>query len=361
MKWKPDWQEAKANLVKWWDRKGLALCLFAPRGTPVEPIPKPAEPSDIEIRWTDPKSRCDRAEHAMAHTRFCAEAFPYFDTQIGPGSLGTFLGAHPRFAPETVWYEPCIHDPDTYGPIRFQATGNRWLDAHLALIDEGLRRSRGRYLVGVPDLIENLDTLAAMRDTQELLCDLIERPAWVHGSLAEINDAYFAAFDLIHAKVRDEEGGSTFSAFRVWGPGRTAKVQCDASCMISPRMFDEFVVPYLSAQCDWLDYSLYHLDGEDALQHLDSLLAIESLDAIEWTPVGASGQVKGKPTGGSPRWYDLYRRIKRGGKSVQAVGVKPEEVVPLIDAVGPEGLFVTVSAPDEAAAEKLLDEARKYR
>ena len=35
----------------------------------------------------------------------------------------------------------------------------------------------------IPDLIEGLDTLAAMRDTQPLLIDLLERPEWVHDAL----------------------------------------------------------------------------------------------------------------------------------------------------------------------------------
>ena len=37
-------------------------------------------------------------------------------------------------------------------------------------------------------------------------------------------------------------------------------------------------------QCRWLDHSLYHLDGTQALHQLPALLAIEELDAIEWTP-----------------------------------------------------------------------------
>ena len=39
----------------------------------------------------------------------------------------------------------------------------------------------------------------------------------------------------------------------------------------------------------------------------------------------------------------MYRRILDAGKSVQAVGVKPEEVVPLLDAVGGEGMYVMTS------------------
>jgi hypothetical protein len=205
----------------------------------------------------------------------------------------------------------------------------------------------------MPDLIENIDTMAAMRGSQELLVDLLDRPAWVKARLAEINEAFFETFTLLYEKVKDADGGNAFSAFRVWGPGKTAKVQCDFSCMISPRMFREFVAPPLAAQCDWLDYSVYHLDGPTALQQLEPLLEIESLDAIEWSPLSLAG--------GSPEWYDLYRRIKAGGKSVEAIGVAPEEVVPLLDAVGPEGMFILTHAPTLDVAERLLAAVEPYR
>jgi hypothetical protein len=355
VKWKPEWPEARENLVKWWRREGLALSLTAPRAQPIEPVPEPGpEPADLEVRWTDPRWRIAQAEFCMANRRYYAEAFACFEAQIGPGSLGTFIGARPRFAPETVWYDPCIADPDACGPIRFSPRNNKWLDVHMRLVEEGLRRSRGRYLVSLPDLIENIDTLAAMRGTQELLMDLVDRPAWVHRRLAEINEAFFAAFDLFYDKVRDADGGNAF-IFSIWGPGRTCKVQCDFSCMVSARMFREFVAPHLSSQCQWLDYSLYHLDGTQAMHHLDALLEIEALDAIEWTPQA------GMPGGGSPRWYDFYTAVRKGGKSVQAIGVAEDEVIPLLDAVGPQGLFIACSAKDETAAEKLLARVEQYR
>lgn len=349
-KWKPDWSAAKANITRWWEHKGLAISVLAPRSRPVENVARPQTPADLCAAWTDPVYRCDKAEHEMANTFFGGEAFPYFDTQIGPGSLGTFIGAQPGFAETTVWYDPCIDDPDSCGPIRFSREGNHWWDVHLALIEEGLRRSRGRYLVGMPDLIENIDTLAAMRDNQALLLDLVERPDWVKARLGEINQAFFAAFDAIYQKIRDDDGGNAFSSFRIWGPGKTAKVQCDFSCMISSEMFREFVVPPLVEQCQWLDYSMYHLDGTTAMQHLDALLEIEALDAVQWTPQNSSG--------GSPEWYGLYKRIKAAGKSVQVCYLRPEHVLPLLDAVGPEGLFMWVTAPNEDAAMKLIEKVR---
>ena len=353
--WKPDWPACQQALVRWWQGQGLAVALDQVRPVRWEGPAYVKPPSDLEIFWTDPVYRCSAAEWALAGVDCRAEAFPYFDTQIGPGSLGTFLGAALHFDVETVWYAPCISDPEACDPIRFDPD-NRWLKVHLALVDEGLRRARGRYLVGVPDLIENLDTLAALRGDHALLLDLVDRPGWVLDRLEEINRAYFQAFDLFYDRVKDASGGNAFSAFRIWGPGRTAKLQCDISAALSPRMFRRFAQPFLRDQCQWLDYSVYHLDGTNATQHLDLLLEIDALDAIEWTPQA------GRPGGGDPAWYDLYRRIRAGGKSVEAIGVRPEEVIPLVDAVGPQGLLILIDGPvDQPAAEHLLRRLEPYR
>jgi hypothetical protein len=91
------------------------------------------------------------------------------------------------------------------------------------------------------------------------------------------------------------------------------------------------------------------------MHHLGSLLEIEALDAIEWTPQA------GRPDGGDPTWYDLYRKILKAGKSVQAVGVQPDEVIPLLDAVGPAGMYIMVAAENEKAARELEEKVERYR
>ncbi len=308
----------------------------------------------LQRAWLDPEERVRRAEQYLQGIYFGGEAFPYYDTHLGPGNLATFLGAEPEFALDTVWYHPCITDPDAHPPLRFDPH-NPWFLRQKAILEEGVRVSQGRFHVAIPDLVENLDILSALRDPQQMLFDLVERPDFVQERIAEINQVYFQVFEQFFEIVRDPWGGNVFSAFCIWGPGKTAKVQCDAAAMISPRMFRRFVVPALAEQCAWLDYSLFHLDGTQAIVHLDALLEIEELDAIEWTP-----QVS-LPQGGDPTWYDLYRRILAAGKSVQAIGVRPAEVIPLLEAVGPQGMFVMVNADSEAEARALVEAVEAYR
>lgn len=352
--WKPQWTRTMERLEAWWRREGLVLHLTAPREKPLMDLPRPAAPADPREQWLDPEYRFRSAEYHMARTWYAAESFPYFDTQIGPGNLAAFLGSVPEYQQGTVWFHPCIKTPGSHPALRFDAK-NLNFRAQMAIVERGAKGAEGRFLVGMPDLIENVDVLVSLRGMETLLADMLDRPEWIEEGVWQVNDAYYEAFDRIRALIRDPWDGNAFSAFQIWGRGRVAKLQCDSSAAFSPAMFRRFTVPALTAQCRWLDRSLYHLDGTQCLCHLEPLFEIEELDAVEWTPQA------GRPNGGSPEWYGLYRRILKAGKGVQAVGVKAEEVIPLLDTVGPKGLFLIASAKTEEEARRLEEKVESYR
>jgi hypothetical protein len=358
--WKSNWEATQQHFVDWWSREGLVLGMWgAPRseGAPHEDTKASAEPRSVEERHLHAERRAQRNHHHLAHQSFPADVLPISDTDIGPGSLALYLGSEPGFSPETVWFEPCIdqcESPDDLPSFHFDET-NRWWRLTKATLEACARMGRNKYVVGCPDLVENVDILCALRDPQTLLMDMIERPEWVEQRVAEINNVWLDVYQRIYDIITLPDGSSAFGAFRLWGPGKTAKVQCDASAMFSPEMFQRFVVPSLTKQCRWLDNSMYHLDGTQAVCHLDSLLSIEELDAIEWTPqAGIEG-------GGHPRWFDMYKRILDAGKSVQIVGAQRDEVLPLLDAIGGKGVYVITNFSSDKEAEALMTEAEQYR
>ncbi|MBQ9854911.1 MAG: hypothetical protein IJO53_01850, partial [Clostridia bacterium] len=67
-----------------------------------------------------------------------------------------------------------------------------------------------------------------------------------------------------------------------------------------------------------LNHTIYHLDGIGQLNHLDSLLTLENLDAVQWV-FGA-----GKP--GPMSWLYVYRKIMDAGKRIMLEG-SPEEYI----------------------------------
>lgn len=348
--WKGDWSESRKRLAAWWKGKVLdrpAISLVAPRNRPIEDIPALEAPTDLYSRWILAEYRLNVAEREMASMHYLGEAFPYFDTHIGPGSLALFLGSEPIFADTTVWYQPCISDEDLSKPLEFDVE-NKWWRFQVKLVEEGVKHSRGRYLVSMPDLIEGLDILSSLRGKKQLLLDLRRRPDFVHEKLSEINEFYFQYFNEIHRIVSDDVGGNCFSAFRIWGPGRTAKLQCDFSAMISPAMFKEFAALYLAEQCQKLDYTVYHLDGTECVRHLDVLLSIPELRAIQWTPQS------GRPGTGSSTWFEIYKRILSANKSLLLLDVEAHDVKPLLQNIGTKGVLISTTTRTIDEAQNLL-------
>ena len=110
----------------------------------------------------------------MSRTFYGGGAFPFIDSHIGPGSLATFIGSQPHFQWNTVWYEPCIADPDAHPQLRFDPS-NEWFHKHVAILEEAVRSSNGRYLVSMPDLIENIDIKEGKGDRNQVSTNVYYR------------------------------------------------------------------------------------------------------------------------------------------------------------------------------------------
>jgi hypothetical protein len=357
--WKPNWSETKKHFVDWWNRNGLVLGMWGapPAGNPRFDRPRPEFRATVAETYTNTAWRAGNIHDSLSRSAFPADTLPVADTNMGPGSLALFLGSEPKFERDTIWFSDVFRETDdleSLPSLKLDPENVWW-----KMTEDQLRRCRSlagnNYIVGCPDLVEGLDILAALREPQTLLMDMLERPEWVEEKLREIAAVWFDVYGRIYDIIKLGDGSSAYWAFYLWGPGKTAKVQCDMSAMFSPDMFARFVVPTLTAQCEWLDRSLYHLDGTQAMCHLDHLLGIEALDAIEWTPQA------GIETGGSPRWYGLYRRILAAGKSVQVMDVELEEVIPLLDAIGGKGVYITAKFRREREAEEMVSKVEPYR
>lgn len=310
MLYRQDIDEVRARLTTWWNGGDIGrpvLQITAPRPVPIEDIPALPEPKGWTGRYStrDFAYRVNLAQRACTSGYYLAEAVPNVSPDLAPNCLALYLGCQGVEGEDTVWCEPFL-DVAAEPHFVFDKHGFYW-EFSTRLAREQLRLGRGKFLTSFPDLIEGLDTLAAMRGVEQLLFDLIERPNWVQRCLCEITDRYFHVYDLWYDLIRDEVGGSHFWA---WAPGRMAKFQCDISAMLSPAMFAEFMLPVLVEMCDRVGYCMYHWDGPGAICHHDHLLSIAHLTMIQWTPGATMEPVDDR------RWWPLYHKTVEAGKKL---------------------------------------------
>ena len=300
-------------------------------------------------KWFDPQWRAEYLDWYVAHSSLKADILPVANTQLGPGSLAAILGGVFEGGEDTIWIHP---NPDFTDEIVFNPEHPNWI-LHKELLKACKAKANGHYFVGMPDLMEGLDVLAALKGTDRVLLDTVMQPEILEQQMQQINDIYFKVFDELYDIIREGDE-MAFCYFSSWAPGKMSKLQSDISTMISQDDYRRFVQPFIREQCQKIDYTLYHLDGVGAMHHLPALLEIEELNAIQWTP-GV-----GEPQGGSPKWYDLYKKILAGGKSVMACWVTLDELKPLLDHIGADGVHLEMDFHNEKEVEQAMRIVEEY-
>ena len=345
--WKQNMEETKQHYVDWWNHKGVVVNMWEHFQQGVKPhadVPMPNEPKDLNQKWFDAKWRADYLDWYVAHSSLKADMLPVANTQLGPGSLAAILGGVFEGGEDTIWIHP---NPNFTDEIAFDENNANWL-LHKELLKACKAKAQGNYYVGMPDLMEGMDVLAALKGTDKVLLDTVMQPEVLERQMQQINDIYFRVFDELYDIIREGDE-MAFCYFSAWAPGKMTKLQCDISTMINEDDYRRFALPFLREQCQKIDYTLYHLDGVGAQHHLPALLEIKELNAIQWTP-GV-----GEPQGGSPKWYDLYRRILNAGKSIMACWVTLDELRPLLENIGTDGVHLEMDFHNEEEVEQALE------
>jgi hypothetical protein len=266
-------------------------------------------PKTAEDKYLDVEYNIKRYRNYCATHSFLGEAYENLSLDLGPGSLALYLGSEPIFEWDTVWFSEWMKNISDYGKISFNEE-NVWFEKHKEILQKAVKLSKGDFLINIPDIIEGIDILSAMRGGENLIYDLMDEPQIVHNSLKKLNCYYKKCYDDLYDIAKTENGESGFTAFCILGSGRTSKVQCDFSAMLSPNDFREFVLPYLNEQCMWIDNAFYHLDGVAAIRHTQAVCEIENLKALQFT--GGPGQ----PDGASEKWYEIYDLVRAANKSI---------------------------------------------
>ena len=350
--WKSNLEETKQRYINWWNHKGIILNMWEHFQEGVQPhaeITPPAPAKDLSQKWFDPQWRAEYLDWYVAYSSLKADILPVANTQLGPGSLAAILGGVFEGGEDTIWIHP---NPDFTDEIVFNPEHPNWI-LHKELLKACKAKANGHYFVGMPDLMEGLDVLAALKGTDRVLLDTVMQPEILEQQMQQINDIYFKVFDELYDIIREGDE-MAFCYFSSWAPGKMSKLQSDISTMISQDDYRRFVQPFIREQCQKIDYTLYHLDGVGAMHHLPALLEIEELNAIQWTP-GV-----GEPQGGSPKWYDLYKKILAGGKSVMACWVTLDELKPLLDHIGADGVHLEMDFHNEKEVEQAMRIVEEY-
>lgn len=381
--YKLNWEETKGKFRNYWAHKNTGrplMCVIARRpeieqysdGTPVDGgylgqicqgkyynMPDELMWKDMEDKYQDPQRIVDRYRFFCDTHAFLGESFPNLNVDFGPGSLAAYLGSEIGFKEDTVWFNKCLDGWDGVPKLAFDPE-NKWFKKHINLVKNCRQLAGNDFYVDMPDLMENIDVLASLRGAQETLFDLLDEPEKIGERIQEVTDVYYQYYDRFYDAIKDDEGGNAYTVFQIWGPGRTVKLQCDFSAMMSPDDFRTYIQPSLKKQSENVDHVLYHLDGPQAIKHMDALMEIDGIDALQWTS-GDAG-----PDGTLPDWDVIYDKAIAAGKSIWVKVYSGEfedwirNVDRLVKKYGSHSLFLLFPEMSMEQAVYLLDYAEKH-
>lgn len=346
-----DWEMRLARQDAFWDCAVLDRPVVVMQWPKHPPARQPAPRTYAAWRdhWLDTERIVEEARTAAANTDYAGDALPHFWPNLGPEVFSAFFGQEMDYTETTSWSRPILHDWAQTDHIRFSEENFYWKKL-LEMTDALLEAGKGRFYTGLSDLHPGGDALAAFRDPIELNTDLLTVPVAVKTLLDDVQEVYFQVYDFYAGKLAD--AGQPLSSW----PGIVSTKKWyvpsnDFSCMISNEMFEEFFLPGIAEECRHLEASLYHLDGPAALRHLDSLLALPELNAIQW--------VYGAGQGRASDWIPIYQRCQRAGKGIQ-LSIDLDELDAITANLRPEGVWLNINAANAEEASAALKRISRW-
>ena len=345
---KPDYERSRQRIDAFWERELIdrPVVQFSLAKPPEERVPLPpsghATPAE---RWLDAEYQAERWLAALSNQEFLGDTLPVAYPNLGPEVFAAFYGCPLHFGDYgTSWSEPILHDWERVDEVRLDWESPYMLKL-VEMTDALLQVGKGKFIVGMTDWHPGGDCVAALREPQNLALDMLTHVDQVLALLARLEGDYVRVYDFFYDKLR--AAGQPISTWlSLVAESKFYVPSNDFSIMIGQAMFDQVFLPGIRRECQFLDRSIYHLDGPGALRHLDSLLDLPELDALQW--------VYGAGNEGYHRWVEVYQRAQGAGKGIEVI-CQMDELDLVMETLDPHGLYLHVGGvPSREAGEWML-------
>ncbi len=304
---------------------------------------------DLKARWFDAEFQVDFFLESIHGRRFYGETFPVFWPNLGPNVYAAFHGAELDFGEVTSWIRHGVRDWDDIGRLKFSRE-NEYFKGIEKLTEVALERCSGKFMVGYTDLHGSLDCVMDWRGPEQLCLDIVDHPEKVHEMMCVANEHFLPLFDYYDGILK-AHGQLSVTWMGIPSRGKMHIPSCDFSTLISPESFCEFYFPTLQNEVRHTTHNIFHVDGVGVLRHLDRILTLPQIQAIQWVQgVGDDLPIL--------QWLHVIEKIQDAGKGV-VVDLQLDELEPFIEAMKPDGLYLCIAA-DEKVQPKILERVKRW-
>jgi len=337
---KPDFENAMERIEAWFAHEVLDRppVRFAEHNADFDGASTLGERTwpDLRTRWFDAEFQVDSFIESIHGRTFYGETFPVFWPNLGPNVYAAFHGAQLDFGHVTSWARHCVKERADVKRLKF-SRDNVYFQKIEELTQVALQKCAGKFMVGYTDLHGSLDCAADWRSPQQLCLDIVDCPELIHALVELADENFLPIFDHYDAVLK-AHGQMSVTWMGIPARGKMHIPSCDFTNMVSKRVFDEFYLPSLLVEVRHMTHNVFHLDGKGMLRHLDRILEIREIEAIQWVHgVGDDAPIM--------QWLPIITKIQTAGKGV-IVDLKLHELEPFITAMKPDGLFICLAAEE---------------
>lgn len=313
----------------WWNHAAVDRPIFiaTANANPKRPINRRLDLLFSPDQWFEAKLADMQQLHRVG------DALPNIRVDFGPVLLGGMLGGKIEFGADTTWTHAFIDDDWSNAPDWVLRDENELWQHLRTLLELVSKDAAGRYLVCMPDLGGSADVLLNLRGSQPLCMDAIEQPDRVREAIDAIYPAWHRAFTELY-RVPHAHGAGVIHWLQLWSQRPYMIPACDFNFMIGPGEFRDLCLPDIARQAATVGRAVFHLDGTGAARHIDALLEVPDIQAIQYTP--------GEGTPSVLPWIEMFHKIQKKGRSVLAI-CPAKEVLKLCEEVRPEGLAILIT------------------
>jgi len=326
----PEFEKTLERFEAWWHCEIIDRPLVTIGVKPERPAVMPVrQHATLRERWFDTEYALDRLEAQLETAVFVGDTFPFYEPTLGPEVCSTVFGCDLEFSESTSWSIPVVQSCRDILDIQPDLENPYWRNIR-EKTDASLARGKGRWITSIPDLHTNGDLVASLRNPEDTCIDCADDLEGVRLATEYVTDFFPMMYEDIYNRLAAAGMPSS-----TWAPflhsGKAYVTSCDFICMISTSMFEEAILPPLVREMRYLDRNYFHLDGPDALRHLDVLMSLPELNGLQW--------IFGAGNGPAAKWIDVYKRVQAAGKCLDLPCEGIDDAKAVAEHIRPEGVW----------------------
>lgn len=349
-----NWPQRRQRYEQYWTKTNKTPLVYvsAPSDHPVS-----MEVGTASDPWYDFSYNCRAARAYFCNTYFGLDAYPYYLPDLGFDVATSMLGVKIKINKTSAWAVPMHKKLSEITDFSFKPDNpdyllqTRALDIYVNDAHHPGVQGDVDYIVGMVPFNTCYDGVASLIGSAELCLEMYDHPEDVHRVANGHFELFKQVYSIFEKQTLQYQHGST-NWLGVYSDVPWYYISDDFIVMVSEEFFDEFIMETLRKSVEFHPRTLYHLDGENVVRHLDKILTLDKLTGV---------QVQATPAAQSAEFWTPYlQKIQSRGKTCWIEARHMDDLKYLTQHLEPEGLFIKTWADTEAEAHDMERYLRDY-